>query len=383
MNVHSKKEAGSAAHKLRERVKELSCLYEISQLSSRPTASLSEILQGVADALSAAWQRPDRTSARVRLDNDEFYSGTVMLPGCGRIEPVMVRGERRGDIVVGYPSLPPDVAPSFLEEEVRLLGEVGRQVGLIVDRRETAAEQERLHEKLRHADRLSTLGQLAAGVAHELNEPLSGILGFAQLLDKTPGLPEQAHRDIAKIEAATLHARDIIRHLMTFARQTPPCDTRVDINHLIQESEAIWGLRCTAAGVHLDYALDSGVPEIVADDRQLQQVVTNLAVNAIQAMPDGGTLRIETVRDGRWLTLRVKDTGIGIAPELLPRLFDPFFTTKDVDTGSGLGLSVVHGIVTGHGGTISIQCPPSGGTVATVRLPLHRPPHTGESYVQA
>ena len=383
MDIQSKKGAESAAHKLRERVKELSCLYEISQLSSRPAASLPEILQGVADALSSAWQRPDITSVRVRLDHAEFYSGTVMPPDGGRIEPVMVRGERRGEITVGYSSLSPNVASSFLEEEVRLLGEVARQVGLIVDRRETAAEQERLCAKLRHADRLSTLGHLAAGVAHELNEPLSGILGFAQLLNKTPNLPDQAQKDIAKIEAATLHARDIIRHLLMFSRQTPPCDERVDLNRLIQESEAIWGSRCAAANVHLDYALDSDVPEIVADSRQLRRVVTNLAVNAIQAMPDGGILRIETARAGGCLLLRVKDTGGGIAPELLPLLFDPFFTTKDVDEGSGLGLSVVHGIVTGHGGTISIECPTDGGTVVTVRLPPHQPPHTGESYAQA
>ncbi|MFA7257475.1 MAG: histidine kinase dimerization/phospho-acceptor domain-containing protein, partial [Kiritimatiellales bacterium] len=281
-------------------MKELSCLYEISQISSRPAASLPEILQGVATALSAAWQQPDSASARVRMDHDEFCSGAKMLPGCGLSEPVVVRGECRGEIAVGYPALSPEVAPTFLEEEVRLLGEVARQVGLIVDRRETAAEQERLHAKLRHADRLSTLGQLAAGVAHELNEPLSGILGFAQLLDKTPGLPDQAHKDIEKIKAATLHARDIIRHLMTFARQTPPCDARTNLNRIIQDSEAIWGARCSAAGVHLDYALNENIPEIVADNRQLQQVITNLAVNAIQAMPDGGTLRIETMRDGGW-----------------------------------------------------------------------------------
>jgi len=380
MDTNLNRSAGSAAHKLRERVKELSCLYEIAQLSGRPAASLSEILQGVANALPAAWQRPGSTSARVRLDNDEFLCGTEMKPGCGRVEPVMVRGECRGEIAVGDLSAPSDSDTSFLEEEVRLLGEVARQVGLIVDRRETAAEQDRLHAKLRHADRLATIGQLAAGVAHELNEPLGGILGFAQLLNKTPNLPDQAREDIAKIEAATLHARDIIRHLMVFARQTPPCDTRVDFNRLICKSEAIWGAHCTAAGVQLEYALDDDIPEIVADDRQLRQVVTNLAVNAIQAMPDGGTLRIETARSGTWLQLLVKDDGVGISPESLPCLFDPFFTTKDVDEGSGLGLSVVHGIVTGHEGTISIESTPDCGTAVTVRLPLHRPPTHGEPH---
>jgi signal transduction histidine kinase len=169
---------------------------------------------------------------------------------------------------------------------------------------------------------------------------------------------------------------------MTFARQTPPRDVRIDINRLIKESESIWRPRCAAADIRLEHDLDETIPEIIADDGQLRQVVTNLAVNAIQAMPGGGTLRIGTARDGEWLQLTVADTGGGIDPELLPRIFDPFFTTKDVDEGTGLGLSVVNGIVTGHDGTISLNSTPGDGTLATVRLPLRRPHNTGDFHEQ-
>jgi signal transduction histidine kinase len=360
--------------KLRERVKELGCLYAIAQVSGNPTASLADILKGVADALPTAWQEPQLAAARVVLDGAVFGNGKQLSPGGGLAEPIIVCGQRRGVIEVGYTF----AGVRFLEEEKMLLREVARQVGLIIDRRETAAEQERLHAKLRHADRLATIGQLAAGVAHELNEPLGGILGFAQLLAKTPDLPRQSQDDIAKIEAATLHARDIIRRLMTFARQTPPRDLRIDINRLIKDSESIWRPHCAASGIRLEYDLDETIPEIVADDGQLRQVVTNLAVNAIQAMPDGGTLRIATAHDGEWLRLTVADTGLGIAPEVLPRIFDPFFTTKEVDEGTGLGLSVVHGIVTGHEGAIAMESLPGRGTLATVRLPLRRPCNPGD-----
>lgn len=383
MKPQTQKHAGSAAHKLKERVKELSCLYEIAQISSRPAALLPEILQGVADALPIAWQRSECASARVMLDNENFYSGTKLPSDQGRMEPIIIRGECRGEVAVGYPSFSPESVPIFFEEEDRLLSEVARQVGLIVDRRETAAEQERLHAKLRHADRLATIGRLAAGVAHELNEPLGGILGFSQLLAKTPDMPDQALKDLEKIEAAALHARDIIRHLMVFARQTPPCDSRVSFNRLIRDSEAIWGAHCAAAGVELKYALDETIPEMIADDRQLRQVVTNLAVNAIQAMPEGGRLTIETARKDSWIRLIVKDEGIGIAPEQLPQLFDPFYTTKDVNEGSGLGLSIVHGIVTGHEGTISFESTPGRGTAVTVQLPIRRPPAHGKSHEKA
>ena len=138
-----------------------------------------------------------------------------------------------------------------------------------------------MHAKLRHADRLATIGQLAAGVAHELNEPLSGILGFAQLLSKTPRLPRQARNDIKRIESAALPARETIRCLMAFARQTPPRDVRVNINRLIEQSADIWTPRCATEGVQVEYALDEHIPVLVADDGQLRQVVTNLAVWAM------------------------------------------------------------------------------------------------------
>ncbi|MDF7806060.1 ATP-binding protein [Pontiellaceae bacterium B12219] len=359
--------------KLKERVKELGCLYSIAQISGNPAAALEEVLQGVAEALPEAWQYPHRASARVILDENRFGCGTEGQFNNRLSTPVIVRGQVRGSVEVGYSSS----SIIFLKEEKKLLEEVGRQVGLIVDRRETAAEQERLHAKLRHADRLATIGQLAAGVAHELNEPLGGILGFAQLLAKTPDLPQQAQEDIAKIEAATLHARDTIRRLMTFARQTPPRDVQINLNQLIRESESIWRPRCAASEIDLEYDFDTRIPEIVGDDGQLRQVVTNLVVNAIQSMPDGGTLRIATKRDGRWILLSIADSGFGIEADVLPRIFDPFFTTKEVDEGTGLGLSVVHGIITGHEGTIAFESTLGCGTLVTVRLPVRRPHNSG------
>jgi signal transduction histidine kinase len=362
---------------LRERVKELTCLYAIAQISGRPTASLEEVLQGVVKALPPAWQFPDLAAAQIVLDRAVYRSGGRRLSAGRRQKAsLVVRGVNRGVVEVGYPpSTRPSMQSPFLDEEQRLLDEVARQVSLIIDRRETAAEQDRLQAKLRHADRLATIGQLAAGVAHELNEPLGAILGFAQLLAKTPRLQAQARTDIAKIESSALHAREVIRQLMTFARQTAPRDARVNVNRLIQESAGIWLPRCETEGVRLEYALDGSLPEIVADHGQLRQVVTNLVVNAVQAMPEGGILRIETAIEGNALRLTVCDTGVGISPEILPRIFDPFFTTKDVDQGTGLGLAVVHGIVAGHQGRIAVESKLGQGTRVTVRLPVNRPPY--------
>lgn len=360
---------------LRERVKELTCLYAIAQISSNLSASVEDVLQGIADALPPAWGVSNLAAAQIVCDDRIYSSGSRLTSGPCQESSLIVRGVKRGVVRIRYPASGHfRAAPPFVPEEQALLDEVARQVSFIVDRRETAAEQDRLQAKLRHADRLATIGQLAAGVAHELNEPLGAILGFAQLLAKTPRLPALARKDIGRIEASALHARAVIRQLMTFARQTCARDARVNINLLIQESAGIWLPRCEAEGVRLEYALDEGLPEIVADDGQLRQVLTNLVVNAVQAMPEGGVLRIETAREDNVLRLVVCDTGVGIPSEILSRIFDPFFTTKDVDQGTGLGLAVVHGIVTGHQGKIAVESVPGRGTRVTVRLPINRPP---------
>lgn len=360
---------------LRERVKELSCLYSIAQISGSPSASLEEVLQGIANMLPSAWRFPDLAAARIVLDRRGFSSRYWRTGGPCQTAALVIRGVDRGTVQIIYPTLPPSQLDlPFIEEEQRLLNEVARQISLIVDRKETTAEQERLQSKLQHADRLVTIGQLAAGVAHELNEPLNSILGFAQLVAKVPRLPQQARADIARIEAAALHGRKVIRQLLTFARQKPLRDSRVNITQLVRENADIWLSRCETGGVRIEYALDENIPDIVADDGQIRQVVTNLVINAVQAMPQGGVLRIETSVEGQSLRLAVVDSGEGIPPAVLPRVFDPFFTTKDVDQGTGLGLSVVHGIITGHHGQLSVQSTLGKGTCVTVLLPIYRLP---------
>lgn len=356
---------------LSERVKELTCLYSIAQLCSKPTASLPEILQSIAESLPCAWGYPEHTAARIILDGREYCAGRPWRDGPCLKAMLVIRGSTRGSIQVAYVRRTPK---QFADEERRLLMEAARQVSLLIDRRETAAEQERLHAKLRHAERLATLGQFAAGVAHELNEPLGAILGFAQLVAKTPRIPKTARSDLAKIETSALHAREIIRHLLAFARQAPPRETPVDINQIIRDHSSIWQARCEAEGVQLELALDENMLKIVADGNQLQQVITILVVNAVQAMPEGGILRINTHREEQRVRLTVSDTGIGIPQQNLARIFDPFFTTKEIDQGTGLGLAVAHGIISGHQGKITVKSVPGHGTIVTVVLPIRQLP---------
>ncbi len=257
----------------------------------------------------------------------------------------------------------------FLNEERNLIDAIAREVALIIERRQAEEEKAKLQEQLRHADRLATIGQLSAGVAHELNEPLGNILGFAQLVLKTANLPAQTRRDVEKIASASLYARDVIRKLMLFARQMPSTRVQVDLNRLVEEGLGFFDARCHKAGIRLIRRLDPDLPVLVADPSQLTQVLINLVVNAIHAMPEGGELLVQTACSPKHVSLIVKDNGIGMSPELMNKIFIPFFTTKDVNEGTGLGLSVAHGIVTAHGGSIEVESELGGGSRFEIRLP--------------
>jgi len=356
---------------LRERVKELTCLYSIAQVADRKGISLEGILKGIADLLPPAWQYPEITAGRIILDGRIYSTPGFQSDKQEQHADVIVNGRPRGRIEVAYLEEKPDLDEGpFLNEERSLIDAIARQVALIVERREAEVERIRLQDQLRHADRLATLGQLAAGVAHEINEPLGSVLGFAQLLKKNPGLSKQALKDISKIETASLHAREIVKKLMLFGRQMPPQKTNINLNMLIEEGLYFLRSRCKKSGIKIDLQLDRDLPEISADQSQIYQVLVNLVVNAMQAMPNGGNLTIKTKLGETFVSMIVKDSGFGMDDETKKKIFMPFFTTKDIGEGTGIGLSVVHGIITSHGGKIKVESEINKGSTFEVRLPI-------------
>jgi len=357
---------------LRERVKELTCLYSISQLAEQPNTLLPELFRGIVKLLPPAWQYPEVAVARLLFDGESYATAEDCACPWRQTAEIVVRQQWRGRIEVGYTEeRPPMDEGPFLHEERSLLEAVARQISLLVERREAAEDRGRLQVQLRHADRLATIGQLSAGVAHELNEPLGNILAFAQLAAKHPDLPPQIARDLEKIVTTSLHAREIIKKLMLFARRTPPQKTAVNLNTLVKEGLFFLESRCQKEGVRVELQLAPDLPKITADPSQLNQVLVNLVVNAIQAMPSGGLLKISTLNLGNQVALCVEDNGVGMSARVLKKIFVPFFTTKDIHEGTGLGLSVVHGIVTAHGGTIHVSSTPGQGSRFEIRLPLH------------
>ena len=355
---------------LRERVKELTCLYGISTVATRPGIAPDDFFKEVVAQLPPGWQYPEITQARITLDDRSYATPGFIDSPYRQKSDIVINACTRGSVEVVYTSGKPESAEGpFLKEERNLINEIARQLGFIVEYWETEQEAKRLQEQLRHAERLATVGQLSAGIAHELNEPLGAILGFAELVKESRDLPIQVSRDISKIVDSSLHAREIIHKLMIFTRQMPTRKEPCDLNHIVRDGLYFLESRCSKEGIVLTRLLEPSLPFIMADPSQIHQVLVNLVVNAIQAMPNGGQLSITTLSRDDMVCFIVSDTGTGMTPEVQSQLFVPFFTTKDVGKGTGLGLAVVHGIVTAHGGSIEVQSEVRKGSSFKVCLP--------------
>lgn len=356
---------------LRERVKELTCLYNIATLTASQELSLDEILDSIVKILPSGWLYPEAAQARIVFE-EKIYSTPEFRPGFDKlVSSLIVNNIQLGTIEVIYTEKKPEIDEGpFLKEERNLINTIAKEIGIIIERRLASIEKEKLKEQLRHADRLATIGQLAAGIAHELNEPLGSILGFAQLSQKNDKIPAQVSKDLNKVIDASLHAREIIKNLLVFARQTPAKMVPIEINEVVKECLDLLSGRMFKEGIKIEVALSEDIPQILADPSQINQVMVNLIVNSMQAMPVGGDLRIETSADSDVVYITVTDSGIGMDEQIIKQIFVPFFTTKDVNEGTGLGLAVVHGIVSSHGGQIKVNSKLGEGSKFEIQLPI-------------
>ncbi|HEX8872179.1 MAG TPA: ATP-binding protein, partial [Candidatus Acidoferrum sp.] len=259
-----------------------------------------------------------------------------------------------------------------------LLIAVGSQIAGAVERgalyeetRQAYENLRRTQEQLLHSEKLAAVGQLISGVAHELNNPLTAILGYSQLLTSSAEVGPQALGYAEKLYKQTQRTQRIVQNLLSFARQHKPERVPVRLNSVIEDTLALrdYDLRNGRIRVHLD--LSPALPQTAADPHQLQQVFLNLINNAVDAIlekSDEGDLYVRTGAEGCQIFVEFTDSGPGVKDA--SRVFDPFYTTKPVGKGTGLGLSICYGIITEHGGTIVVRNGPSGGATFRVELPL-------------
>jgi PAS domain S-box-containing protein len=350
------------------------------------------------------WQAPGLDLARPELPawcSDELRAGRIVifaddteLPAAGesaRAE-VAVRGVRS---MIGIPLFskhgPAGVlgfechrrAERWSSEEISLLSLVGELFSTSLQRLQAEEALEDSRAQLFHAQKMDAVGRLAGGVAHDFNNLLMIILGYSRALHDELEPGSDAHGDVREITLAAERASDLTRQLLAFSRREPSHAERVDLNDLVSGVREMLG-RLLRANVQLVFQLAPNALPVLADPRQLEQVLINLSVNARDAMPDGGSITIRTRertlsaeecqrhglgRPGRYQALEVVDRGEGMAEEVRARIFEPFYTTKDVGQGTGLGLSIAYSVAREHGGGIVVDSELHRGTTVAMVLP--------------
>lgn len=354
--------------KLKERIKELTCLYEITSIIVNCDYDRPEIsLEAIGHCLKKAWQFEDDTSVVMKIGDYTFAE--VVSPG-ERVSiktGIRVFNKEEGAIEVGYPAGKYTLS-DFLEEEKRLLENVCLEVGNLLERKRIRESELTIKRQMERADRLSILGEITAGIAHELNTPLTNILGFAELLENRMTDREETD-DLHKIRESAIFCREVVKKLMFFTCEVPQMMKTVALKPIVDNVLQL--LKPTFRNRRLTHQVRFSDENtgLRADEIQITQVLFNLIMNAVYYSPEHGSIDIHVEETTDTVVIEIADRGKGIPENVGDRVFEPFFTTKPTGEGSGLGLSVVHGIISGHGGLIFHRPRKDGGTVFVINFP--------------
>jgi signal transduction histidine kinase len=253
------------------------------------------------------------------------------------------------------------------------VGQLGRQFNEMVQQlEENRSEIQELHEReMARAEHLATLGELAAGLAHEIRNPLAGIAGVVDVMGKELPAGSPSRTVLSDVQNEIRRIQAILNDLLSYARPRPPDFYAADLNTTLEQAVLLARQQVLTRPISVFFEANRKLPKVLHDPAQIQQVVLNLLLNGIQAISGEGKVEVELRREGDCVAVRVTDTGRGIPPEALPKIFKPFFTTRN--EGTGLGLSLAKGIVQSHGGRMEVASTPGQGTQFEVWLPIERP----------
>ena len=376
----------SQSAELQARLKELHCLYALSNLFEHREESVEDLCQQAVLMIPAGWRSPGRTQARLRLDDKEFTSCSALGPEPSLSAPITIDGRQRGSLDIFVD--PEEGATPFLEEERDLIRTIADLIQGLVDRSEVEAEKLKAEQQLLQSQKLEAIGTLAGGIAHDFNNALTPITALAAMsLSKLPSdSPQRKHFEL--IAKAADRAKGLVDQILLFSRRKAPSLVPIDLGPLLKEIMKL--MRATLPStieIRHDF-LPCG--KVMGDPTQIHQIVMNLCTNAYHAMQErGGVLVVRLSRSriaagdalctlglaaGEYAQLEVADTGLGMSREVQARIFEPFFTTKDPGKGTGMGLSVVHGIVSTYRGHISVYSEPGKGTTFRIFLPIAQDP---------
>ncbi len=354
---------------LQERIKELTCLYEVSSfIVNADSERLEPTFQAIAFSLKKAFQFPEKTNIAIESQIATAKTGGSGFGGSFIVSNIPIFNEPKGKIVATIDHL--DLKTEyFLKEEQLLLDNIALKIGNLLERIEIKNSELSMKRQMERADRLAILGELTAGIAHELNTPLANILGFAELLQSKLESDPQSLNDLNKIITNAIFSREVVKKLMFFACEMPQEMKPVNIVSIIKESVKLLEPAFRKNEVKYIVKIEDASLMLRADTVQMTQIIFNLLMNAIYFTPKNGLVTIEATQSDKNIILKISDEGKGLSEEDLQKVFQPFYTTKPVGEGSGLGLSVVHGIVLSHKGSITVKNNIKKGAIFEVRLP--------------
>lgn len=358
----------STEEKLQERIKELECLYDISSVILKHSNSVKDTLRTICTILKRAWRFSDNSIIELKLTEYYIIIGSLPDQTVFQSQDVFVFGKCDGFIRVHYPG-DKLTKEDFLIDEEKLLYKVASDVSAFLEKQLSKDKEELLKRSAERVDRLSILGEITAGIAHELNTPLGNILGFAELIAERTH-EKQTKLDSLKIINAAIYSREVVKKLMFFSCEMPQNMEFVKIEPIVSQALSLLGPNFSKAKV--SYQLEFENPALVAqlDTIQLTQVLFNILINSIYVSPKNSTIKVKVYNNETLFFIEIADEGPGIKEDIKAKIFEPFFTTKPIGEGSGLGLSVVHGIVKSHKGDIITFDNQPEGTVFQVQLPL-------------
>ena len=354
---------------LKERIKELTCLYEVSSIIVNADAEvMDDTLKAIALSLKKAFLYPNKTDICIIVKQLSIQTGEIKQNKPIIQSNIKMFNEAKGEIIACL-NTSKYKQEDFLKEEQLLLNSTALKVGNLFERIEIQKSEVSLKRQMEHVDRLTILGEITAGIAHELNTPLANILGYAELLKTDFENDKKVSADLDKIIDNAIFSREVLKKLMFFACEMP--QEMKSVNLVPNIKSAINLLDATFRKEHVKYLIKIQEEELwlKADPVQLTQIIFNLLINAIYFSPKEGLVTIEALQTKKNIVLKISDEGTGFTPEALEKVFQPFFTTKPMEDGSGLGLSVVHGIVSSHKGTITAANNLSKGAIFTITLP--------------
>jgi len=354
---------------LKERIKELTCLYEVSSsISNANFEAIESTLKVIAKSLQKAFLYPEKTEICITVKSLSVQTDNYAESSVSIKSEIKIFNENKGEII-SVLSAEAFKREDFLKEEQLLLDNVALKIGDLFERIDIQNSEAALKKRMEHADRLGILGEITAGIAHELNTPLANILGFAELLKADFENDKKVSGDLNKIIDHAIFSREVLKKLMFFACEMPQEKKRVNLVPTIKSAIDLLDASFRKEQVKYIVKIEDETLWLKADPIQLTQIIFNLLMNAIYFSPKDGLVTMEALQTKTDIILKISDEGSGFTPEALEKVFQPFFTTKPMEDGSGLGLSVVHGIVASHKGTIKAENRSPKGAIFTITLP--------------